>query len=308
LDSLALVIEAPGHLALRQLGLLEMQESDILVATEWSGVSTGTERLLWQGRMPSFPGLGYPLVPGYETVGRVVDAGALVRGMIGSRVFVPGANCYVDARGLFGGAAGHLVLPAARAIPVGEMGREAVLLALAATARRAVCGGALPDLIVGHGVLGRLAARITVALGGAPTVWEIDSTRQAGGDGYHVVHPGRDTERNYATILDVSGDSGLIEGLIGRLTRGGEVVLAGFYDQVAFGFADAFRREARLRISAEFRPDDLVAVLALLRASSLRLDGLITHTRSAAEAEEAYPQAFADSQCLKMVLDWREIG
>ena len=31
---------------------------------EWSGISTGTERLLWSGRMPPFPGLGYPLVPG----------------------------------------------------------------------------------------------------------------------------------------------------------------------------------------------------------------------------------------------------
>jgi 3-hydroxyethyl bacteriochlorophyllide a dehydrogenase len=308
LDSLALVIEAPGHLALRQLGLLEMQEADILVATEWSGVSTGTERLLWQGRMPSFPGLGYPLVPGYESVGRVVDAGALARGLIGSRVFVPGASCYVDARGLFGGAAGHLLLPAARAIPVGDMGQEAVLLALAATARRAVCGGSLPDLIVGHGVLGRLAARIAVALGGAPTVWEIDSTRQSGGSGYRVVHPGQDCERSYATILDVSGDAGLIDGLIGRLTRGGELVLAGFYEQVTFGFADAFRREARIRISAEFRPDDLVAVLALLEAKALRLEGLISHVRRAAEAEEAYPQAFADSQCLKMVLDWREVG
>jgi 3-hydroxyethyl bacteriochlorophyllide a dehydrogenase len=26
--------------------------------------------------MPSFPGMGYPLVPGYESVGRIVDAGA----------------------------------------------------------------------------------------------------------------------------------------------------------------------------------------------------------------------------------------
>jgi myo-inositol-1(or 4)-monophosphatase len=34
-----------------------------------SGISTGTERLLWDGTMPPFPGLGYPLVPGYETVG-----------------------------------------------------------------------------------------------------------------------------------------------------------------------------------------------------------------------------------------------
>ena len=98
------------------------------------------------------------------------------------------------------------------------------------------------------------------------------------------------------------------DSLVSRLERGGELVLAGFYDRIDFGFADAFRKEARFRISAEFRPDDLAAVQALLAAGALHLGGLISHVRAAVEAEDAYPQAFADSSCLKMVLDWREAG
>ena len=62
------------------------------VETRWSGVSAGTERLLFTGRMPAFPGMGYPLVPGYESVGRVVDAGPDAD-RIGTQVFVPGAKC-----------------------------------------------------------------------------------------------------------------------------------------------------------------------------------------------------------------------
>ena len=51
----------------------------------------------------------------------------------------------------------------------------------------------LPDLIVGHGVLGRLLARLTLAAGGAaPTVWEIDETRASGAEGYEVLHPDDD--------------------------------------------------------------------------------------------------------------------
>ncbi len=308
MDTLAVVVEAPGQLALRRLGLMPMQAADLLVETEWSAISTGTEKLLWQGRMPNFPGMGYPLVPGYETVGRVVDAGADAQALIGARVFVPGANCYSDARGLFGGAARRLVVPAARVIPVGELGPEAVLLSLAATAQHAIVGGALPDLIVGHGVLGRLIARLVVAAGGSPTVWEIDSARSAGADGYEVLHPGADTRTDYATIVDVSGDSSLLDTLVGRLAKGGEVVLAGFYqERLDFGFTPAFRKEARFRIAAEFRPDDLVVVGARVTDGSLSLAGLLTHMRAAEEAEDAYPQAFADSQCLKMVLDWREI-
>lgn len=308
MDTLAVVVEAPGQLALRRLDLMPMQAADLLVETEWSAISTGTEKLLWQGRMPNFPGMGYPLVPGYETVGRVVDAGPEAQALLGARVFVPGANCYSDARGLFGGAARRLVVPAARVIPVGELGPEAVLLSLAATAQHAIVGGALPDLIVGHGVLGRLIARLVVAAGGSPTVWEIDSARAAGAEGYQVLHPGTDTRSDYATIVDVSGDSSLLDTLVGRLAKGGEVVLAGFYqERLDFGFTPAFRKEARFRIAAEFRPDDLAAVGARVADRSLSLAGLLTHMRPAEEAEDAYPQAFADSQCLKMVLDWREI-
>jgi bacteriochlorophyllide a dehydrogenase len=306
-ETLAVVVEAPGQLALRRLGLLAMQAADVLVETEWSAVSTGTEKLLWLGRMPNFPGMGYPLVPGYETVGRVIDAGAEAQALIGARVFVPGANCYTDARGLFGGAARRLVVPAARVIPIGELGVEGVLLSLAATARHAIVGGALPELIVGHGVLGRLIARLVVAAGGSPTVWEIDSARAGGAEGYAVLHPGADTRADYSTIIDVSGDSALLDTLVGRLAKGGEVVLAGFYqDRLDFGFTQAFRKEARFRIAAEFRPDDLSAVGGLVADGALSLSGLVTHMRAAEEAEDAYPQAFADSQCLKMVLDWRE--
>jgi 3-hydroxyethyl bacteriochlorophyllide a dehydrogenase len=313
LDTLAIVIEAPGQLALRRLALVERDGSaigpaDILVETEWSAVSTGTEKLLWQGRMPNFPGMGYPLVPGYESVGRVVDAGRDALQLIGQRVFVPGANCYQDARGLFGGAARRMVLPAARVVPVGELGLEAVLLALAATAHHAIVGGALPDLVVGHGILGRLVARLVVAAGGNPTVWEIDSQRTDGARGYTVVHPGADERTDYRTILDVSGDSDLLDTLVGRIAKGGEIVLAGFYkERLDFAFAPAFRKEARIRIAAEFKPDELAFVHGQVASGMLALDGLVSHLRPAGEAEEAYPQAFADSRCLKMVLDWRDI-
>ena len=67
------------HLELRELALSVPGDADVVVEMEWSGISTGTERLLWTGQMPSFPGMGYPLVPGYEGVGRISGAGAAVR-------------------------------------------------------------------------------------------------------------------------------------------------------------------------------------------------------------------------------------
>jgi 3-hydroxyethyl bacteriochlorophyllide a dehydrogenase len=105
MDTLAVVIDGPKQLSLRYLDLVDVTDDDLLVEIDWSGISTGTERLLWSGRMPPFPGLGYPLVPGYESVGRVIDAGGAGRARIGETVFVPGSSGFKDARGLFGGAA-----------------------------------------------------------------------------------------------------------------------------------------------------------------------------------------------------------
>ena len=76
LDALAVVLQRPEQLELQRLVLQPPGESDVVVDVQWSGISTGTEKLLWTGRMPPFPGMGYPLVPGYESVVRVREAGA----------------------------------------------------------------------------------------------------------------------------------------------------------------------------------------------------------------------------------------
>ena len=309
MNTLAVVLERPEQLVLSRLDLTDATDEDVTVDIEWSGISTGTERLLWSGRMPAFPGMGYPLVPGYESVGRVAKAGSLSGRQVGERVFVPGAKCFGDVRGLFGGAAAHVVLPGARTIPFAEdLAEQGVLLALAATAHHAhsMEGLIQPDLIIGHGVLGRMMARLAVVAGGSPTVWETNPARRDGAAGYAVIDPSTDTRRDYQCICDVSGDSSLLDTLISRLAPGGEVVLAGFYDEpLSFVFPPAFMREARIRIAAQWLPSDLVAVKNLAESGRLSLDGLITHRADAMEADSAYRTAFGDPTCLKMILDWR---
>jgi bacteriochlorophyllide a dehydrogenase len=312
MNTLAVVLEAPQRLVLAEVDLTDAGDDDVVVDVEWSGISTGTERLLWSGRMPPFPGMGYPLVPGYESIGRVVAAGTSSGRAVGERVFVPGARCFGAIRGLFGGAASRLVVAGTRVVPVGErLGEDGVLLALAATAHHAlgkVAAGTV-DLIVGHGVLGRLVARTALALGHpAPTVWERNAVRAEGARGYQVLDPADDPRRDYRAIVDVSGDGEVLDVLIQRLAPGGRIVLAGFYaEPVRFAFPPAFMREAEIVIAAEWREPDLHAIEALLAADALALDGLVSHRRAAVDAAAAYTTAFEDPACLKMVLDWRRV-
>ena len=119
--------------------------------------------------------------------------------------------------------------------------------------------------------------------------------------------PTTDARRDYRVICDVSGDARLLDTLIARLAPGGEIVLAGFYERAArFAFPPAFMREARIRIAAEWQPDDLIAVRRAGRrrtAVARRPDH--AHRDAARTRPSAYRTAFGDPACLKMVLDWR---
>ncbi len=305
MEAQAIIIRAPHQIDCDRLVLNDPGPEDVVVDVHYSSISTGTERLMWSGEMPDFPGMGYPLVPGYEAAGRIVEA-PKSSGLAGKFVFVPGANCFGAVRGLFGASASRLVVPAARVVPVSEHLRaRSVLLALAATAFHASANGAAqPDLIIGHGVVGRLLARIAVLAGAHPVVWERHPGRHAGAENYTVCAPEDDARRDYKTIYDASGDSAILDTLVQRLAPGGEIVLAGFYRQLGFAFAPAFMREAKFRIAAQWQPKDLAAVTQLVESGALSLEHLLTHKATPAEAPAAYKTAFESPDCLKMLIDW----
>ena len=310
----AIVFEAPKSLSVRELELAPMGPRDLEVTVAFSGISTGTERLLWEGTMPPFPGLSYPLVPGYETVGTIAKMGAEVTGWaVGDSVFLPGSYAFQGVQNIFGGSGERLVVPHERAVKLDPaLGAKGVLLALAATAHHVFTVGrdnlalAYPDLIIGHGIMGRLLARMVIAAGKpAPVVWETQAIRQKGALGYDVIHPDQDMRKDYRCICDVSGDSGILNRVIPKMAAGGEIVLAGFYKQdLSFAYAPAFMREASIRVAAQWKKHDLDAVVAMFHDGSLPLEGLITHTEKAEHAQRAYEIAFGDPDCLKMIVEW----
>ena len=134
---------------------------------------------------------------------------------------------------------------------------------------------------MGHGVLGRLPARLVVARGGAPpVVWETNPSRMGGALGYEVVHPDNDKRRDYRWVCDTSGDPGSLKagGAAGarRRDRAG-----GLLRSAPLGLH--FRRPScarHVRVAAQWKPDDLVAVRQLIGTGRLSLDGLITHPPS----------------------------
>ena len=130
-----------------------------------------------------------------------------------------------------------------------------------------------------------------------------------GATDYPVLTADDDTRRDYRCIFDASGDAALLDTLVMRLAKGGEIVLAGFYaTPISFVFPPAFMKEARFRIAAEWSSADLADCVAMHRDGRLSLDGLITDVSPAERAADAYRAAFDHPHCLKMVLAWSTLS
>ena len=175
----ALWYVAPRECALNEL-TIEARPGEALVRTLFSGISRGTERLIFEGRVPASehermrgPGMDgtfpFPVKYGYCAVGVVEDGPAA---MIGRSVFALHPH---QAR--FWMAADRLTL-----LPESLPPRRAVLAANAETALNALWdAGAGPGdriAVVGAGVVGLLVAALAARLPGADvSVIDVDAAR-----------------------------------------------------------------------------------------------------------------------------------
>jgi 2-desacetyl-2-hydroxyethyl bacteriochlorophyllide A dehydrogenase len=76
-SSTAVVCSVPGSVAIEDAILPKVGDRDVLVRTLVSGVSTGTDKWVINGRF-DWGDFGFPLVPGYQRVGVVAAVGTAV--------------------------------------------------------------------------------------------------------------------------------------------------------------------------------------------------------------------------------------
>jgi 3-hydroxyethyl bacteriochlorophyllide a dehydrogenase len=314
----AIVIPEPNRVELREVTLTEPGPDDVIVQTAYTSISAGTERMLLAGRMPH-PMLQFPVVPGYETVGRIAGLGANVPPDYEGRwVYVGGARCYDGVNPAWGGQAHTLFADYRKVVPLDTIPPEqGVLLALAATALHGVdllgLKAGQRALVLGQGPVGQIAARLLRGRGCWVTVTDRYATRlersiadevidRTGSDG--PLSDFLSPQQPFDAIVEATGSMAAPAEALPLLADGGAILLLGYYDELRLPYMPLFLKQARLLTAREWRPGDLAECRDMLADGSLDLAGLITHRLPVEQFEEAYRVALNEPECLKLVLEW----
>jgi len=316
MNTQAVVIPEPGKVQLQDVALNDPGPDDVIIETAYTSISAGTERMLLAGQMPH-PMLQLPVVPGYETVGRVVEVGANVDAAMQDQwVYVGGALCYDGVNAAWGGQSARLFTDAGRVVPLGDVDpRQGVLLALAATALHGVdvMGAQDSVLIIGQGPVGQLAARIAKNRGAHVIVADRSASRLTHAIADQIINVDETAiteviEDPVTAIIEASGSMSALAGALPKLANGGTILLLGYYQTLDLPYMPLFLKEARLLTAKEWAPGDLNRCRDLIASGELNVASLLTHDFPITEVTSAYETALNDTDCLKLVLDWTTVA
>jgi 3-hydroxyethyl bacteriochlorophyllide a dehydrogenase len=310
----AVVMSAAETVAVRDIELTPALATDVTIQTLYTSISAGTERMLYAGHMPH-PMLQFPVIPGYETVGRVIAVGAEAPAtLLNTIVYVGGARCYVDVNPAWGGQSSVLHADGQRVVTLeGIKPEHGVFLALAATALHGVdMAGDISGkrvLILGQGPVGQLAARIASARGAHVIVSDVHAERLAHARAEKVCDVSTQSLSSYGVadcdvIIEASGKMDAAASAIGALALNGTIVLLGYYDAIQLPYMPLFLKQARLLTSKEWAPGDLQRSRDLMQSGILDVSTLITHHATLDQISTAYTTALFDPHCLKLLLTW----
>jgi 2-desacetyl-2-hydroxyethyl bacteriochlorophyllide A dehydrogenase len=325
---------APGVAEIRAEPSQSVGPGDVRVRARMSGLSAGSELLVYRGLAPADlpPDLptvegrfSLPIKFGYANVGAVVEVGADVADLaVDDLVFVhhPHQTEYVVAAGF------PIRLP--DGLPV-ERGIFAANLETAAT----VVLDAHPRLgeavlVVGQGIVGLLVTMLLKRAGARPVIAvDLHERRRnaavrAGAD--HAVAPG---DRLVAQVLELTGGRGVdvaveasgspaaLQSCVDGAAFGGTIVVASWYGSrdVKLALGGAFHRRRLRLLSTQVstldptlsprwdreRRTDLVRTLL----GELALEDLISHRFPFSAAASAYELLEEKpEECLQVVLDY----
>ena len=327
----AMVLRAPGDLALSDVARPEVPAGHVLVRITHSGLC-GTDLKIYKGAIPA----QYPLIMGHEMVGELVSGerviidpvlscGTCFHCRIGQTNLCPAGG--LIGRETDGGFAEYAVVPAAQVfrLPDSLDLRIAPLIQVATTCLHAqrLANVSLGEsvAVIGLGVSGQLHVQIAKARGAAKVIgisrskFKNDLAMQLGAD--VAIESGPDTVakildetegRGADVVIECTGVMPSIADAIRMARFGGRIQMFGITNATsgALPFYDLYFKELTLINNRAATAQDFPVMIDLVNRGVVRLEPLVTHRMALDELGAALGMVEdGGERRLKIILDHR---
>jgi 2-desacetyl-2-hydroxyethyl bacteriochlorophyllide A dehydrogenase len=325
----AIIFPKPNEVDVVELELpVALADDQLLVETLLSGVSSGTETRVLAGLQS---GTQFPLIPGYENVGRVIEVGAGVRNLnVGDIVFHSGSQKTGQYDRAWGAQMAHAVIRVDDALPIPvELPLEdAIYAKVAGIARHGIWRAGVKAgeqvVIVGQGIIGHLAAQIACALGAQVTVLDVVAERLVAAERAgvaRVINPSEvDAEQvlhesvgTPDVVVDATGNAGILNQSLRYLppkpwgkdfiTSPRFLILGSYPAEIMLDYRLLFEREPDVIISRDNLVADMQAVVELMAQGRLRPGLLNAQVLPFEQAPEGYTGLLA-RQAHRVLFTW----
>jgi L-iditol 2-dehydrogenase len=315
MNAQALICNAQQEFSLERVKLAELGSEDILVRTQISGVSIGTEFALIRNKLSWGP---YPICPGYQAVGEVEKVGDDVTD------FAPGDTVYYRTQKPFTLQDGAAVSPTCAThcshaviapsdthgparLPDGVSAEAAGLFVMPSVALYGadMAGVSVGETVVvqGVGLIGLGSVAVCMLRGAKIIAVDVNAKRlelakQLGAS--HLVNASEAdpvqavseiTGGGADVVIEATGETGLLDTAIQMARTNGKFIFQGNYGagQMSLKFLEAHRR----RLRAFFPCDDgyapyRSAVMRMMQNGVLAFEKTITHRIAAGESADFY--------------------
>ena len=323
----ALVLAAARQLELQTYDIDEPRADEVLVRTEYSGVSQGTEVDAYRGARPE---LTFPTVTGYQSVGTVEAVGADVNGfVVGDRVLFTTSRLPEPFAPTW--MAGHVsrALVSTRFRPPIRLAEQIDPVEGALAAMVAVGLGGIQQirvelgdvvLVNGQGLIGQGAAQLARSRGAVVVGTDLSATRRrlsAAHSADVVVDPGAEdldavlqglAPGGVDVVIESTGRADQFAASIDRLRTQGTLLLQGYYkDRIEIDFHPTHIKKPTIAAACGF--GDMNLALSLLRWGKVRFRSLVTHLAQPGEGGDLFARMEAgDPDILGVVFDWVSLG
>jgi L-iditol 2-dehydrogenase len=317
-DMLEIFLNKPNDIEIRNAETLPpLKDNEVKVKLIYGGIC-GSDLRVFQGTIPY---AAYPLRPGHELLGHIIEVGNNVGYELGTRVVIqPNSFCgqcklCLSGRtnicrekkslgvNINGGFSEEFIIPSKYVLPIpNDLSDEKAILiepfaVIVHAFKKVQISEGTNVAIIGCGNEGMLAAVLARYLGAQVTAMDInpvkiDLVRSLGG--IRVLHPDEVHNETFDIVIEAAGTSKAIEFGMKLVNPGGVLVMIGITQEANLPVAHVVRNEITLYGTIIYNiPDDFVQAIEYLRNTDFDTAPIVSKILPFTEYKQAYELALS---------------